>query len=100
MPQLMDKSAPVVPWLGAPDLRLQLSERMQYLTLGISVVLLLLALGILAWQAYRCCANTTYTNKGMGWYLNHIQSCAAGIDTIFSLERQLLTRPYFHCSKQ
>ncbi|XP_075898785.1 synaptotagmin-2 isoform X2 [Nelusetta ayraudi] len=63
MPQLMDKSVPVVPWLGAPDLRPQLSERIQYLTLGISVVLLLLALGVLAWQAYRCCANTTYTNK-------------------------------------
>lgn len=81
MPQLMDNSAPVVPWLGAKDLRLQLSERIQYLTLGISAVLLLLALGILAWQVYQWC--TTYTNKGMGWQLNHIQSCTAQTDTIF-----------------
>lgn len=95
MPQLMDKSAPVVPWLGAPDLRLQLSERMQYLTLGISVVLLLLALGVLAWQAYWCCASTSYTNKGMGWYLNHVQSCTAGIDTIFFTGETIINTALF-----
>lgn len=66
MPQLMDNpAAPAAPWLAAEDLWLKLSERIQYLILGLSVVLLLLALGVLAWQAYRFCTNTT--NKGMGW---------------------------------
>lgn len=66
MPQLMDNpAAPAVSWLGAEDPWLKLSERIQYLILGLSVVLLLLALGVLAWQTYRFCANTA--NKGMGW---------------------------------
>lgn len=64
MPQLMDSSAS---WLDAKELRLQFSETSQYLTLGISVILLLLALSALAWQAYRYCTHTSYTRKGMAW---------------------------------
>lgn len=95
MPQLMDKSAPVVPWLGAPDLRLQFSERMQYLTLGISVVLLLLALGILAWQAYRYCANTTYTNKANS---NFLQDQKSGTEVSYARGPQVCKLS--HCLSQ
>ncbi|TMS05190.1 hypothetical protein E3U43_004440 [Larimichthys crocea] len=41
-------------------------DLIKYCILGISITLLLLALGILAWQAFRCCTQTptTYTQQG------------------------------------
>ncbi|XP_035521117.1 synaptotagmin-2 [Morone saxatilis] len=49
----------------AGDLRMPFPDLVKYCLLGISVTLLLLALGILAWQAFRCCTQTrnTYTQQ-------------------------------------
>ncbi|XP_045894418.1 synaptotagmin-2-like isoform X1 [Micropterus dolomieu] len=45
----------------AGELRMPFSDTVKYFILGISVTLLLLALGILAWQAFRCCTQTHTT---------------------------------------
>lgn len=50
--------APLEPISAAWELRVSLSEIVKYLVLAISVTLLLLALGILAWQIVRCCSHT------------------------------------------
>ncbi|XP_031731568.1 synaptotagmin-2 isoform X4 [Anarrhichthys ocellatus] len=59
--RLMDYPAP--DWLlsTAGELRMPFSDTAKYCILGISVALLLLALGILAWQAFRCCTETHTT---------------------------------------
>nr|XP_046251124.1 synaptotagmin-2 isoform X2 [Scatophagus argus] len=61
----MNDPAPVGVLLDVGDLRIPFSDTVKYLILGISVTLLLLALGILAWQAFRCCTqtHTTYTRQ-------------------------------------
>lgn len=41
---------------AAGDLKMPFPDIVKYSILGISVILLLLSLGILAWQAYQCCA--------------------------------------------
>lgn len=68
MVMLIDYPAPVVLLSAAGDLRMPFSDMVKYCILGISVTLLLLALGILAWQAYRCCTQTytTYTPQDTG----------------------------------
>lgn len=43
---------------AAGDLRMPFADAVKYSVLGISVTLLLLALGILAWQIFRCCTQT------------------------------------------
>uniref|UniRef100_A0A4W6DWH2 C2 domain-containing protein n=1 Tax=Lates calcarifer TaxID=8187 RepID=A0A4W6DWH2_LATCA len=62
---LMDYPAPVGLLAAAGELKMPFSDSVKYCILGISVMLLLLALGILAWQAYRCCnqTHTTYTQQ-------------------------------------
>ncbi|GLD67086.1 synaptotagmin-2-like protein [Lates japonicus] len=65
MVTLMDYPAPVGLLVAAGELKMPFSDSVKYCILGISVTLLLLALGILAWQAYRCCTqtHTTYTQQ-------------------------------------
>ncbi|XP_044050871.1 synaptotagmin-2 isoform X2 [Siniperca chuatsi] len=65
MVMLMDYPASVGLLSAAGDLRIPFSDTVKYCILGISVTLLLLALGILAWQAFRCCTqtHTTYTHQ-------------------------------------
>ncbi|XP_074534376.1 synaptotagmin-5 [Halichoeres trimaculatus] len=58
----MDFPAPVGPPPAAEDLMMPHSETLKYCILGISVALLLLALGILAWQIFRCCTHTHSTH--------------------------------------
>ncbi|XP_070828618.1 synaptotagmin-2 isoform X2 [Chaetodon trifascialis] len=58
----MDYPAPQGLQLAAGDLRMPFSDSVKYCILGISVTLLLLALGILAWQAFRCCTQTHTTH--------------------------------------
>ncbi|XP_034443898.1 synaptotagmin-2-like [Hippoglossus hippoglossus] len=62
---LMDHPAPVEQLSAAAELQMPFSDTVKYLILGVSVTLLLLALGILAWQTFRCCTNThtTYTQQ-------------------------------------
>lgn len=62
----MDYPAPQGLLLAAGDLRMPFSNTIKYCLLGISITLLLLALGILAWQAFRCCtqAHATHTQQG------------------------------------
>ncbi|XP_068588077.1 synaptotagmin-2 [Cebidichthys violaceus] len=54
---------PALEWLLSTggELRMPFSDTAKYCILGISVALLLLALGILAWQAIRCCTETHTT---------------------------------------
>ncbi|KAK2918185.1 hypothetical protein Q8A73_004931 [Channa argus] len=61
----MDHLAPPGLLSAAGELRMPFSDTVKYCILGISVSLLLLALAILAWQTFRCCAktNTTYTRQ-------------------------------------
>lgn len=61
MLMLMDYPLSVELQSAAGDVRTQFSDTIKYCILGISVTLLLLALGILAWQAYRCCTRTRTT---------------------------------------
>lgn len=67
---LMDYPAPVGLLAAAGELKMPFSDSVKYCILGISVMLLLLALGILAWQAYRCCnqTHTTYTQQDTSEY--------------------------------
>lgn len=48
---------------AAGELSVLFSDTVKYCILGVSVTLLLLALGILAWQTFKCCTqkHTTYT---------------------------------------
>uniref|UniRef100_A0A672HUM0 Synaptotagmin-2-like n=1 Tax=Salarias fasciatus TaxID=181472 RepID=A0A672HUM0_SALFA len=57
--------APLEPISAAWELRMTLSEIVKYLVLAVSISLLLLALGILAWQIIRCCSHThtRYTQR-------------------------------------
>lgn len=61
----MDYPAPVKLLSAAGELSMPFSDAVKYCILGFSVTLLLLALGILAWQAFRCCTqkHTTYTRQ-------------------------------------
>lgn len=61
MLMLIDYPYPVELQSAAGDVRMPFSDTIKYCILGISVTLLLLALGILAWQAYRCCTQTHTT---------------------------------------
>ncbi|XP_078113904.1 synaptotagmin-2 isoform X1 [Sander vitreus] len=65
MVPLMDYPAPAGLLSAADDLSMPFSNTVKYCILGISVTLLLLALGILAWQAFRCCTqtHTTYARQ-------------------------------------
>ncbi|KAM4618500.1 synaptotagmin-2 [Polymixia lowei] len=56
MMDLMDYPVPL--YAAAGELRMPFSDTVKYCLLGISVTLLLLALGILLWQAIRCCTQT------------------------------------------
>ncbi|XP_029909916.1 synaptotagmin-2 [Myripristis murdjan] len=56
---------------AAGELRIPLSEPVKYCILGISVTLLLLALGILLWQAIRCCTQTHTLQHTMNSGLLH-----------------------------
>ncbi|KAE8295973.1 Synaptotagmin-5 Synaptotagmin IX [Larimichthys crocea] len=62
---MIDQPAPVRLLSAAGDLRMPFPDLIKYCILGISITLLLLALGILAWQAFRCCTQTptTYTQQ-------------------------------------
>ncbi|CAN9499452.1 unnamed protein product [Ophioblennius macclurei] len=55
--------APLEPLSAAWELRMSISEIVKYLVLAISITLLLLALGVLAWQIVRCCTHTRYTQQ-------------------------------------
>lgn len=68
MVTLVEFPAPVGLLSAAGELKIPLSDTLKYCILGISITLLLLALGILAWQAFRCCSNThtTYTQQDTG----------------------------------
>ncbi|XP_053176016.1 synaptotagmin-2 [Scomber japonicus] len=55
---LVDFPPSVERLLAAGDMKMPFSDTVKYCILGISVTLLLLALGILAWQAFRCCTHT------------------------------------------
>ncbi|XP_073328700.1 synaptotagmin-2 [Pagrus major] len=61
MAALIDFPAPVGHLSAAGDLRMPFSETVKYCILGISVALLLVALGILAWQIFRCCTRSPST---------------------------------------
>ncbi|XP_049930084.1 synaptotagmin-2 isoform X4 [Epinephelus moara] len=63
MVMLIDYPASAGLLSAAGELSMLLSDTVKYCILGISVTLLLLALGILAWQTFRCCTqkHTTYT---------------------------------------
>ncbi|XP_044212919.1 synaptotagmin-2 [Thunnus albacares] len=65
MVTLVDFPAPVEPLSAAGELKMPFSDTIKYCILGISITLLLLALGILAWQAFRCCTHkhTAYTQQ-------------------------------------
>ncbi|XP_030587734.1 synaptotagmin-2 [Archocentrus centrarchus] len=65
MVTLVDYPAPAELISKAGDLRIPFSDVVKYCILGVSVAFLLLALSILAWQFYRCCAekHTTYTQQ-------------------------------------
>lgn len=58
----MDFPAPVGPPSVAEALMVPYSDAVKYCILGISVALLLLALGILAWQIFRCCTSDSHTH--------------------------------------
>lgn len=63
-----DHPAPMELLSKAAELRMPFSDVVKYCILGISVTFLLLALGILAWQFYRCCTekHTAYTQHDTG----------------------------------
>lgn len=65
---LMDYPAPV--GLLSAELRMPFSDTVKYCILGISVALFLLALGILAWQAFRCCTKTSTTHTPQDTLVN------------------------------
>nr|XP_019961571.1 PREDICTED: synaptotagmin-2-like isoform X2 [Paralichthys olivaceus] len=64
----MDRPAPVEQLSAAAELQMPFSDTVKYIILGVSVTLLLLALGLLAWQTFRCCTNkhTTHTQQDTG----------------------------------
>ncbi|XP_047188979.1 synaptotagmin-2 isoform X2 [Scophthalmus maximus] len=68
MAPLMDHPAPAggEPLSAAGELEMPFSDTVKYVLLAVSVALLVLALGILAWQAFRCCTQThaAYTRQG------------------------------------
>ncbi|XP_005750705.1 synaptotagmin-2 isoform X2 [Pundamilia nyererei] len=68
MVTLIDYPAPMELFSKAGELRMPFSDVVKYCILGISIILLLLALGILAWQIYRFCTEkyTTYTQQDAG----------------------------------
>ncbi|XP_071313754.1 synaptotagmin-2 isoform X3 [Trachinotus anak] len=65
MVTLMDYPGPAMLHFAAGELNMPFSDTVKYCILGISVTLLLLALGILAWQSFRCCTkkHATYTRQ-------------------------------------
>ncbi|XP_054475514.1 synaptotagmin-2 [Anoplopoma fimbria] len=76
--RLIDYPAPEWRLSTAGELRMPFSVTVKYCILGISVALLLLALGILAWQAFRCCTekHTTITRQD-----------AVNSDLLYSVEK-------------
>ncbi|KAM7413937.1 hypothetical protein PAMA_018976 [Pampus argenteus] len=62
MMTLVDFPAPVGLLSNAAGLKMPFSDAIKYSILGLSVALLLVALGILAWQAFRCCTQTHTAN--------------------------------------
>uniref|UniRef100_A0A669D865 C2 domain-containing protein n=1 Tax=Oreochromis niloticus TaxID=8128 RepID=A0A669D865_ORENI len=69
MVTLIDYPAPMELFSKAGELRMPFSDVVKYGILGISITLLLLALGILAWQIYRFCTEKythTYTQQDAG----------------------------------
>ncbi|KAM9352092.1 synaptotagmin-2 [Symphorus nematophorus] len=60
---LMNYPAPVGLLSAAGEVRMPFSDTVKYCILGISVALLLLALGILAWQVFRCCTQTSTSRQ-------------------------------------
>ncbi|XP_026166238.1 synaptotagmin-5 [Mastacembelus armatus] len=61
---LMVYPAPVGLLSAAGELWMPFSDMVKYCILGMSVTLLLLALGILAWQTFMCCTQTYTTDTG------------------------------------
>lgn len=59
---LTDYPAPMELLSDTGELSMPFSDTVKYCILGISVTLLLLALGILAWQTFRCCTQTRNTH--------------------------------------
>lgn len=55
---VMDYLPPEAPISAAAKLWMPFSDPVKYLILGISIALLLLALGILTWQVFRCYTQT------------------------------------------
>lgn len=80
-----DYPAPQGLQLAAGDLRMPFSNTVKYCILGISVTLLLLALGILAWQAFRCCTQT---------HVTHTQQDNANSDLLYSDKKSRTTGNY------
>ncbi|XP_029993535.1 synaptotagmin-2 isoform X2 [Sphaeramia orbicularis] len=64
MVTLMDYLGPVGALSASVELRMPFPEPVKYLILGVSVTLLLMALGILVWQTFRCCTQTYATHTG------------------------------------
>ncbi|XP_022061284.2 synaptotagmin-1-like isoform X2 [Acanthochromis polyacanthus] len=58
MVTIIDLVAPVELISSSGELKMPFSDAIKYSILAISVTLLLLALGILAWQIFRCCTQT------------------------------------------
>ncbi|XP_023152879.1 synaptotagmin-2 isoform X2 [Amphiprion ocellaris] len=65
MVAIIDLVAPVELISSAGELKMPFSDAIKYSILAISVTLLLLALGILAWQIFRCCtqSHNTYNQQ-------------------------------------
>lgn len=63
---LVQYPVPVGLLSDAGDLRMLFTDTIKFFILGLSVSLLLLALGILAWQAYGYCTHAAYTPQDTG----------------------------------
>ncbi len=98
---LMDYPVLVELQSSAADVTMPVSDAVKYCILGISVTLLLLALGILAWQTYRCCTqtHTTSTRQDNGeWGLDYGTKQYTHVDTGCLTKYKLV--PDFYCSDQ
>lgn len=81
----------------AEELRMPFSEAVKFSILGISIFLLLLALGILAWQIFRCFShtNTTYNQHDTSEWIIKVQQGWSS-----DHERKALNVFNFCCSDQ
>lgn len=77
----MDFPASVGSSSSTENLMIPKSDAVKFCILGISVALLLLALGILAWQIFRCCTHTHTTHT------THTQQDTLNDELVFSDEK-------------